>query len=117
MNQIYTPDMWAVLKITIPHNDKPFYKVFATWYGGYTQGDMWKLNSGITAVKLEDNCLIFDGYSGSCYSCVIGSYGTSGYSQNVLNSIIHESGEFGAKIELMPHETDFLSLDYSGVNY
>lgn len=117
MKNIYTPDMWVVLKITIPQQSKPFYKVFATWYGGYTQGDAWKLNSGITAVSVEDDSLIFDGYSGSCYSCRIGAYGTSGYSQNVLNSIVFDSGEFGAKIELMPPDTDFLTLDYSGVNY
>lgn len=116
--QINSPDRWVIIKITHPNNEKPFYKVLGTWYGGFTQGDAWKMNSGIVSASIrDDDCIVFEGYSGSSYVCHVHEYGTSTYSQNVLNSIIFESGEYGVKMEIMPEETDFISLDYSGVNY
>jgi hypothetical protein len=44
----YNPDKWVVVKI-IGKDTPPVHKVFACWYGGYLDGDSWKLNSGITA--------------------------------------------------------------------
>lgn len=33
------PDNWLVIKIGVTD---PIYKVFATWHGGYLDGDSWK---------------------------------------------------------------------------
>ncbi len=49
-----TPDRWVVVKID-NNLDTPFYKVFATWAGGYLDGDRWKLNSGITSMEYDDD--------------------------------------------------------------
>ena len=43
----YRPELWCVLKIT-PKDQKPIYKVFGTWHGGYASSNSWRLNSGIT---------------------------------------------------------------------
>ena len=38
----YTPDKWIVVKIE--GGEFPLtYKVFACWYGGYLNGDSWKI--------------------------------------------------------------------------
>jgi len=116
--QLNSPDRWVIVKISPDNNQKPFYKVFGTWFGGYTQGDSWKMNSGIVAASVrDDGFIVFDGYSGSSFACNKHGYGTTAYTQNVLTSVMFCSGEYGAKMEVMPETTDFTSLDYSGVNY
>ena len=78
----YTPDRWVVLEFVTP--DETFQKVFAGWYGGFTQGDSWKLNSGITETRKDGDLFEFDGYSGSTYVCHSSGYGMSAYMASVL---------------------------------
>lgn len=80
----YTPDTWVVLEFDAPGLDKPVYKVFAGWYGGYFGSDSWKLNSGITQLRREGEWLEFDGYSGSVYRCHPDTYHMSGLMYSVL---------------------------------
>lgn len=84
------PDLWVILKITVAE-EQPLYKVFASWRGGYTTGDSWKLNSGITKVIAEENSWLFLGSSGSIYSCNKDTYGTTTYTQGVLNKLLKGS--------------------------
>jgi len=104
-----TPDRWIVVKIT--GFEMPLYKVFATWYGGYLGSDSWKMNSGIVDVEvpLENTYVDFIGYSGSRYRCQIGCYGTSMYSQGVLNEILEKVPE-GFRIDIMPEDTNWSNL-------
>jgi hypothetical protein len=81
----YTPDTWVILRIKT-RKQPPIYKLFAGWYGGYTQGDSWKLNSGITIVKTSDKFYEVHGESGSIYVCPIGREGMSTYMYGVLAS-------------------------------
>ena len=78
----YTPDRWVVLELT--YGETVIRKVFAGWYGGYGGGDSWKLNSGITKVRLDDGLYEFDGYSGSTYRCHVNCHGMGGYMAQVL---------------------------------
>ena len=96
------PDYWQLLKLT--HDNKTFYKVFATWVGGYLDGDYWRFNSGIIEVKEEDDFYDFIGASGSVYRCGKGEhlYRNSSYTQGVLNNLIERSSEVGGIIELVP---------------
>lgn len=64
----YTPDSWVILKIT-PKDEPVIYKVLAGWYGGFANGDSWKLNSGITAFTENGDQIGFVGESGSVYTC------------------------------------------------
>lgn len=68
---LYEPDAWHILKIDGYEDQKgePIYKVLAGWYGGYLNGDSWKLNSGITKITDCGDYYDIDGYSGSTYRC------------------------------------------------
>lgn len=69
----YNPDSWVVLRMT--YKDQIIYKVLGGWSGGYTQGDSWRLNSGIERVELDGDIYKFYGSSGSVYNCHKDSYG------------------------------------------
>ncbi len=78
----YRPDRWVVLEFT--YGETVIRKVFAGWYGGFADGDSWKLNSGITKIRLDDGLYEFDGYSGSTYLCHENCHGMSGYMAQIL---------------------------------
>lgn len=107
----YCPDKWLVVKIE-GKNVPLTYKVFACWHGGYLDGDSWKLNSGITKVTKEGNFYLFEGHSGSVYSCNENCYGATMYGYGVLQNIIEKSKEAGVNVEKMPDDTNWLDLSY-----
>ena len=107
----YNPDKWLVVKITSKEYP-PVHKVFACWYGGYLDGDSWKLNSGIIKVTEKEDYFFFDGSSGSVYSCRKGCYGTNMYGQGVLNNLIDRVEKAGGKVEILPEETNWLEINY-----
>jgi hypothetical protein len=111
MNNEYVPDKWLVIKIEGKYVPLT-YKVFACWYGGYLNGDSWKLNSGITKVTEEDDCYLFEGYSGSVYKCRENSYGLNMYGHGVLYNIINKSKEAEVNVEILPEETNWLDLSF-----
>jgi hypothetical protein len=83
----YTPDRWVMLEFT-GKDGEPLRKIFAGWYGGFTQGDSWRLNSGVTDIRIDNKVNYeFDGYSGSTYYCHADDYGMSGYMAQVLASV------------------------------
>ena len=107
----YTPDKWVVIRVTDKATGKTHYRVFATWYGGYTGSDCWKMNSGIVSVvKRDDGCLEFFGESGSVYFCHENCWGMSGYGVGVLDYVIKQNTN--AEVVMMPEETDLLTLPY-----
>lgn len=107
----YLPDRWVVLKLTTP--GYVLYKVFGGWFGGFADGDSWKLNSGITKVEAKDEELLFHGYSGSVYVCHPAAYGMSGYMASVLDSFQYQATQTeGVTIEVMPEDTNFLEIEY-----
>ena len=102
---LVTPDSWVILKIK---NTKSFYKVFATWTGGYLDGDSWKINSGITKVEEDDTHYYFYGYSGSCYACKKEKYGVAtSYGQGVLDSVLSNAYKVNTQIEVLPETTNW----------
>ena len=83
------PEQWVLLKI-----GDDLYKVFATWRGGYTGSDTWRLNSGVQAVTIKDDSIHFQGFSGSEYICAYSpaSYMVGGtYLNGILNKILDSS--------------------------
>lgn len=82
MNYTYAPDGWVIVKIT---GQDPHYRVFGSIGGGYLDSDTWKMNSGITSVKEDDNFYYFEGYSGSVYRCSKKTYDyLTSYNRSVL---------------------------------
>ena len=108
----YAPDRWLVVKIT-GQDYPPVHKVFACWYGGYLDGDSWKLNSGITKVTETNDYFFFDGSSGSTYACRKGSYGANGYGSSILSGLIQKLEKNGGKMEILPEETKWMEIDYA----
>ena len=106
----YAPDRWTVLRIHA--TGQVIYKVFASWSGGYTGSDSWKLNSGITRATLVGDSWEFDGSSGSVYSCHKDSYGTNGYGGHVLNGLLEKAEQQGIEIDVLSEGTDWATLNY-----
>lgn len=106
----YQPDCWCVLKINAPN--EVIYKVFASWSGGYSGSDSWKLNSGIVRATLVDQRWEFDGSSGSVYSCHKDSYGTNSYGGRVLSNLINKAQAQEIEITIMPENTAWDQLNY-----
>ncbi len=120
------PDRWVVVKITTP-GLKTVYKVFAVWMGGVFETDYWRLNSsikdvigdlfetdywrlnsGIKDVEVGENAVLFKGYSGSEYFCVLEYYGLNGYGEKTLNYI--KSKAERSTVEILPSTTDWKAL-------
>jgi hypothetical protein len=106
----YRPDRWTVLRIHA--TGQVIYKVFASWSGGYTGSDSWKLNSGITRATLVEDRWEFDGSSGSVYSCHKDAYGTNGYGQAILNNLLTQAKEQNIQIDVLDRDTDWAVLNY-----
>lgn len=105
----YYPDRWVLVKIQL--NGKTMYKVCGSWFGGYLQEDMARLNSGIARVEQKDNMYLFHGYSGSVYHCHEDDCGTSTFTDSWLYGLIEELKSLGGHMEILPESVDPLSLN------
>jgi hypothetical protein len=103
---VYWPDSWVMIKMT--HNDQTFYKVLVGWSGGYTQGDSWRLNSGVDHVERVNKQYRFYGASGSCYICHEDAYGLRMSTAGVWNKM---KTIYPDNVELMP-EQDWTHFDF-----
>ena len=65
----YRPDSWLLYKVTYTDRDvrRTEIRVLAGWSGGYTTGDSWRINSGVTDIEYDGDYIIFRGMSGSSY--------------------------------------------------
>lgn len=102
----YTPDNWVVIKYK---GDDPHYRVLVGWSGGYLDGDSWRMNSGIVRVEETEHAFLFYGASGSCYEGL-----KTAYCLRKNNSYIWAQLQelHGDKVEIMPEDTDWLSMDW-----
>ena len=105
---MYTPDKWLLVKI---NGKDPHYRVFASWYGGYLGSDSWRMNSGITSVREDDDYYIFVGSSGSEYHCHKRAHGISGYGAGVLQNMIERQPDLN--IEMVDKDVDVMKLEYT----
>ena len=108
----YCPDKWVMLKISSP--TQTIYKVLAGWAESYLYGGSWKLNSGCIDVTDTTNAYMFKGNSGSVYNCRKHSYGLTVLTASILNTIM-EKQKSDVVVELLPENTNFLSLDFNSV--
>ena len=106
----YFPDKWIIVKAVLP--SETFYRVFASWSGGYTHGDSWKMNSGITSVRDSGEHWCFYGYSGSVYYCRKPAYGVTAYSAGILE-YIRTQWKDKCDLTVMPEDTDWMNMEWS----
>ena len=109
--QNYFPDSWVVLKIKQGKLDSGFYRVLGGWSGGYTTGDSWRMNSGISKVTEDGDNYKFWGHSGSCYVCHKDSYRLTMANIGVYNQLIEQQG-FEGQVTLMDENTDWLNVQW-----
>ena len=102
----YIPDNWVIIKMK---GDDPHYRVLAGWSGGYLDRDAWRMNSGITKVEKGSTTWKFYGSSGSCYECGMHNYMLRMNNAGVWNELQEVHGD---KVELMPEDTDWLTVDW-----
>ena len=102
----YTPDNWVVIKMD---GDEPHYRVLAGWSGGYTTGDHWRVNSGITKVTEDNMYYYFSGSSGSTYWCGKKSYMLRMNNVRIWNQLQRLHGD---KVKMMPEDTDWMTMDW-----
>ena len=95
------------------NNGNVCYNVLASWYGGFTRGNSWKLNSGVNRVEEDKNYYYFYGASGSVYQCHKKTYGMSAYTMGILNQFYQDAKSAeGVTIELLQEDTNFITLPY-----
>lgn len=102
----YQPDNWIVIKYK---GDDPHYRILAGWSGGYTTGDSWRMNSGITAVDDVGDAFLFKGSSGSVYICLKSAYCLRKNNAHIWVALKEVHGD---NVELMPEDTDWLNMDW-----
>lgn len=110
----YTPDSWVMVRTNFKGTE--YYKVLASWRGGYGGSDSWKLSSGTISARFDEdyNGFYFPQVSRSTYICHKNNYGTSSYTYSVFLGWLHdlEQRKVDASLIILPEETDFLALGY-----
>jgi hypothetical protein len=103
----YNPDKWMLVKV---NGQTPHYRIFGSWYGGFAGADEWRLNSGVESVREEGNFYIFEGTSGSTYSCHKEAYGASSFGMSVV--LNYEKKSQGT-MTIIHEQPDIMSIDWS----
>lgn len=102
----YSPDSWVVIRMS--HKDATLYKVLGGWSGGYTQGDSWRLNSGVDRVEVDGDRYLFHGSSGSVYSCHRDGYGLRMSTIGIWDQM---KALYPDNVELLP-DGDWAAFDF-----
>ena len=93
----YTPDTWSILLFDSPTYGK-IHKIFGGWYGGFTQGDSWKLSSGMKDLVDEGNFYSSVQESGSVYHLHKGLEKLSGYQLGILAGWVEQMNAVGGSV-------------------
>ena len=98
------PDCYVLIKLTFKENTDniqtgTIYKLFSTWYGGYLGSDKWRLNSGISNVKKENDYYLIYGHSDTVYK-VYKNIGYSNYSYSIIQDLTENIPDY-AEVEVI----------------
>ena len=92
---MYTPDRWVLLEFENMETGNTITKVFGGWYGGFADGDSWKLSSGVIGSEDRDDYWEFTNHSGSVYRCYKRSQGMSGHMSSVYSTFVNDANKTG----------------------
>lgn len=106
-----TPDKWCVVRIV--NDGEVVYKLLMSWYGGYLDGDRWRMNSGIQYIELEGDFYLMTGYSGSVYKCHKTAYGMNGVATGVYNNMVEavKNNSNRYAVSIMDDSINWLELE------
>ena len=104
----YYPDLWKIIKVS---GTDPHYRIFGVWHGTYVRGESWRMNSGVVGVsETDDDEYIFEGYTGSTYTCKKSRYGSNTFGYGIMNRMVRESNGTMEILEDMPE--DIMNIDW-----
>jgi len=95
----YNPDKWVIIKFK--GKDSTWYKVLGSWYGGYLDGDSWRLSSGLEKIEEDGEFYLMKNFSGSVYKCHKTSDGMHMTSSGVYQTIEQESKKVDIEVSLI----------------
>jgi hypothetical protein len=95
----YIPDRWEIVNAKL--DELNLNKVLGSWYGGFANGDSWRLSSGITDIIENDNHYEIHNESGSVYICYKKSQGMSAYTAQVYLDFKEKLKEQGGIVEII----------------
>lgn len=98
MNQ-YTPDQWVLL--LIESDTVRVVKILSGWHGGYTQGDSWRLSSGVTKMIEHETEYEIHNESGSIYHCQKTCEGMTGMTASMLENWNNQNKDGKYKLEVL----------------
>lgn len=102
------PDKWVVLRI-VDEDGTSTDKVLASYYGGFTGSNSWKLSSGTKEAFEFEDYYEFHQHSGAIYRCYKNTYGMSMYTNSILYQWLEMLKE-GMSITLLTPEEIHVEL-------
>lgn len=100
MDRTYMPDSWVILRFESKEYGAVD-KVLAAFIGGYTQGNSWKLSSGIVSVDYSEGIYTMPQASGSTYVCYENSERLSGMISGIYDGFLKQLEGTGSTAKLI----------------
>lgn len=98
----YNPDKWVILKFKRPTDT--FFKVLGSWYGGYLNGDSWRLSSGLERIEEDGDTLLMHNFSGSVYKVHKKTEGMSMLAAGIFETAKKEGAENNVEVSMVTVE-------------
>jgi hypothetical protein len=98
----YKPDKWVILKFK--RESDTFFKVLGSWYGGYLDGDSWRLSSGLEHIEEQGDTLLMHNFSGSVYKVNKNNNGMSMVAAGVFESAKEEGAKNNVEVSIVSVE-------------
>ena len=89
----YTPDCWVIVEISGTKVPETYRRVLAGWYGGFINGDSWKMSSGINEMIDRETHWEIPNHSGSTYYCYKTAERFSGLTSTIYTGYAKENSE------------------------
>lgn len=105
----YRPDCWRIVKFVSAYGD--YKKVLSGWYGGFANGDSWRLSSGITNIEEHDDHYLITNESGSVYTCYKYCERMSNIMYSKYQEWVNEADEAGKLYLNSPMSIELLDID------
>lgn len=104
---MYSPDAHRIIIIDTPEGK--LIKLFASYSGGYLDGDSYRINSGTELITEDETHYFFHGFSGSIYKLRKASQGSlTSYTSGIYTNLLSQPGvrEIGVEdaIEILKGE-------------
>ena len=89
----YTPDVWVIVEISGSKVPETYRRILSGWYGGFTNGDSWKMSSGILDIIDRGDHWEIPNHSGSVYFCYKNREQFSRYTSSIYESYTDQNNE------------------------